>query len=115
MAIETRLRAVEHMILHNGRPDEKIIEEQSAKDRKFGKAELAQRWGKSPRSIDRDRSLPGFPVPEVENGRLRWWLSKIQAYERRRFEEQLEKQGRGPDRSTNLPRKQERAAVNEKA
>jgi predicted DNA-binding transcriptional regulator AlpA len=55
-------------------------------DRRLTKREVAIREGKSERTIDRERKDPksDFPKPDIINGRCFWWLSKLQAYDRKR-------------------------------
>ena len=54
--LAARLDAVENLIGHNGGPPlEDEIAEGSSQDRKLSKRELARRWGRSTRSIDRMR------------------------------------------------------------
>ena len=55
-------------------------------DRRLTKREVAIREGKSERTIDRERKDPksDFPTPDIINGRCFWWLSKLQAYDRKR-------------------------------
>lgn len=56
-------------------------------DRRLTKRELAQRRGKSTRTVDRDVERGVLPPPEVENGRCYWWLSTLQRHERKRAKE----------------------------
>jgi hypothetical protein len=83
-SVVERLAAVEARIGHNGGPplDELLIEPQSIRDQRLSKRALAERWGMSPRTIDRMRELPEFPTPDVVNKACVWWLSTIQKYER---------------------------------
>jgi hypothetical protein len=55
----------------------------SGLDRRLTKRELAMRRGKSTRTIDRDVKRGVLPEPEVEGGRLYWWLSALQRHERK--------------------------------
>jgi hypothetical protein len=68
-------------ILGGPPPDEPVVAGCDG-DRRLSKQELARRWGKSPRTIDRMRRRPDFPVADVINKQLAWWLSAIQQYER---------------------------------
>jgi hypothetical protein len=96
--LAARLDAVENLIGHNGGPPlEDEIAEGSSQDRKLSKRELARRWGRSTRSIDRMRQRPDFVAGELVNGRWFFWLSAVQRYERDRYEAQLG--SKAPDRS----------------
>ena len=48
------------------------------------KPNLAKRWQKTPRTIDRwiDSPPAGFPLPTIIGGRKHWDLDLIEAYER---------------------------------
>jgi hypothetical protein len=76
--LELRVSALERLIGY----DDPEIEPGSSKDRRINKKQLAGRWGKSQRTIDRMRRQPGFPPADVINGQLCWWLSTIQKFER---------------------------------
>jgi hypothetical protein len=52
-----------------------------ANDRRLTKRQLAQRQGKSTRTIDRDVERGVLPAPVVENGRCFWWISDLQRHE----------------------------------
>jgi hypothetical protein len=54
----------------------------AATDYRLTKRALAERRGKSTRSIDRDVKRGVVPPPEIENGRSYWWLSVLQRHER---------------------------------
>jgi hypothetical protein len=69
-------------------------------DRRLSKQQLARRWGRSPRTVDRMRKRPEFPVADVINGQLVWWLSAVQKYERAT----QASGGKEIDRSSYLPR-----------
>jgi hypothetical protein len=53
-------------------------------DRRITKSQLAMRRGTSTRTVDRDVARNILPKPEIENGRLYWWLSAVQQHERER-------------------------------
>jgi hypothetical protein len=69
-------------------------------DRRLTKKQLAARWGRSQRTIDRERKrkrkpdTPAFPAPDIVNGQCMWWLSSIREYERA-----TQVGGTAPDRS----------------
>lgn len=46
-------------------------------DRRINKQNLAARWDTSCRTIDRLRTEPDFPAPEIANGRVYWWMSQF--------------------------------------
>jgi hypothetical protein len=85
--LTARISTLEKML---GDPvaDEPVI---AGRDCRLSKKQLAQRWGESTRTIDRERKKKKekFPAGELINGRWFWWLSKIQQYERQSFEAQL--------------------------
>jgi hypothetical protein len=97
-AVVQRVSAIENAI---GDPSaDQRVDEGSSQDRRLSKKQLARRWNKSTRSIDRERQKPGFVAGELINGRWFWWLSKVQRYERQCFEAQLG--GKALDRSRYL-------------
>lgn len=56
-------------------------------DQRLTKAQVAKRYGKSTRGVDRDREQAergesDFPLPQVVNGRCFWWLSQLQAWDK---------------------------------
>jgi hypothetical protein len=75
-----RISTLEKML--GGPPTDKPVVAGCDGDRRLSKQELARRWGKSPRTINRMRRRPDFPVADVINKQLTWWLSAIQQYER---------------------------------
>jgi hypothetical protein len=74
-----RIAVIERML--GGPPTDKPVVAGCDGDRRLSKKELAQRWGRSPRTIDRMRARPDFPVPDIVNQQCGWWLSTIQQYE----------------------------------
>lgn len=77
--IHARLAALEIVVL--GHAAEQPVD--AAHDCRLTKRQLAQRRGKSPRTIDRDVKRGTLPPPEYENGRAYWWLSVLQCHERK--------------------------------
>jgi hypothetical protein len=75
--LEGRCRGLETFVGHG---DSDPVD--PAHDRRLTKRQLAQRRGKSARTIDRDVARKLLPPPEFENGRAYWWLSVLQRYER---------------------------------
>lgn len=77
--LEGRFRGLEACIGHHGGDDGPV---DPAHDRRLTKRQLAQRRGKSTRTIDRDVARGILPPPQFENGRAYWWLSALQRHER---------------------------------
>jgi hypothetical protein len=75
-----RIAVIEQML--GGLPTDEPVVAGCDGDRRLSKKELAKRWGRSPRTIDRMRARPDFPVPDIVNKACGWWLSTIQQYER---------------------------------
>jgi hypothetical protein len=101
-----RLTAVENCMARGDDLPLESVEEGSAQDRRITKPQLAARWAKSPRTIDRMRHQPGFPPPDIVNGQCEWWLSIIQQYERA-----TQAGGKATDNSQYLPRNKAPAAA----
>jgi hypothetical protein len=79
--LEDRFRGLETFIGHDGDDDGPV---DPAHDRRLTKRQLAQRRGKSTRTVDRDVERGILPAPQFENGRAYWWLSALQRHERER-------------------------------
>ena len=91
-----RVGAIESLL---GPPIDEAVDAGCDGDRRLSKKQLAQRWGRSPRTIDRMRRVADFPAPDIINGQLTWWLSIVQVYERA-----TQAGGTAPDRSKYLAR-----------
>jgi hypothetical protein len=64
-------------------PADEPVEAGCDGDRRLSKKRLADRWGKSTRTIDRIRKKRrDFPACDVVDGQCVWWLSRIREYER---------------------------------
>jgi predicted DNA-binding transcriptional regulator AlpA len=55
-----------------------------APDRRLTKREVGEREGVSPRTVDRHVAA-GFPSPEMIRGRAYWWLSELEAFDKKRL------------------------------
>jgi hypothetical protein len=106
-AVVQRVGAIENAI--SDRSADQPVDEDSSQDRRLSKKQLARRWNKSTRSIDRERRKPGFVVGELINGRWFWWLSKVQQYERQCFAAQLGGKGRDSSRFLRAAEQQKEA------
>ena len=63
-------------------PADEPVETGSGGDRQLTKRKLAQRWGRSPRTIDRRRMKRAIPPPDgIVDGQLFWWLSTVMRHE----------------------------------
>jgi hypothetical protein len=81
-------------------PADEPVEAGCDGDRRLSKKRLADRWGKSTRTIDRIRKKRrDFPACDVVDGQCVWWLSRIREYERA-----TQVGGTAPDRSGFLTR-----------
>ena len=98
-----RIAVIERM-LGDAPADEPVVAGGDG-DRRLSKKRLANRWGTSTRTIDRERKRkrdsdkPAFPAPDIVNGQCMWWLSRIREYERA-----TQVGGTAPDRSGFLTR-----------
>jgi hypothetical protein len=84
-ALTARIATLEQRLAEKGASYLDIVG--PADDEFFNKQRVARRYGWSVRTVDRHAQMDLLPPPDIINGRIGWWLSTLQKFDRERVRE----------------------------